>query len=142
MYFGDVSFEFENSTIALWHFSIMSLACIDFIWFFVATGAVAAIMVKVNFSRCCFLVLLFAVFGFLLSPSVTTWLQVRGAFVRRALISFRLLLKFATSFRRSWLSCVALGFPLCWCVSPCGSMASLAVVGSAWAMVIAFWRKH
>src|SRR5579859_7247395 len=96
--------------ISLWHFSIMSLACVDFSWFLMVSGAIAAVTVMVNFSRCCFLVLLSAVSGFPLSPFVTTWLQVCGVFVRRALISFRSLLKFATSFRRCWLSCVALGF--------------------------------
>src|SRR5579859_3082672 len=131
---GVCSSSVKCSAIALLHFSIMSLACIDFSWFFVVSGAVAAVMVMVNFSHICFLVLSFAVFAFRPSPFVTTWLQVRDVFVRRDLISFRSLLKIATSFRRSWLSCVALCFPLCLCVS----VVSLAVVGSARAMVIAF----
>src|SRR5579859_4498826 len=138
---GVCSSSLKRSVIALLHFSIMSLACIDFSWSLVVSGAVAAVMVMVNFSRCCFLVLSFFVFAFFPSPFVTTWLQVRGVFVRTALISFRSLLRFATSFRRSWLSCIALGFSLCWCVSPCGLVVSLAVVGSARAMVIAFCRE-
>src|SRR5579859_4710341 len=123
---GVCSSSVKCSAIALLHFSIMSLACIDFSWSLVVSGAVAAVMVMVNFSHCCFLVLSFAVCAFFPSPFVTTWLQVHSVFERSDLISFRSLLKFATSFRRSWLSYIALGFPLCWCISQCGLVVSLA----------------
>src|SRR5271154_1671884 len=59
------------SSIALWHFWIRSLACIDFIWFFVVSGAIAADILIVSFSRCCFLILSFTVFLFFLLAGVS-----------------------------------------------------------------------
>ena len=66
----------ELTAIVLWHFYIMSLACIDFNWFLVVSGAVAAVMVIVSFSRYCFFLLSFAVFALCLLVAVS------GGFVR------------------------------------------------------------
>src|SRR5438552_3199012 len=108
----------------------MSLACIDFNWFLVVSGAVAAVMVIVSFSRCCFFLLTFAVFAVF----ALRWLEgVSGGFVGGSVATICANVGFASSFLMSFMS-FDISSIVC-CFSSSSSFSKFC------AMVLAFSRE-